>query len=71
MKPFLFFVLFVCAIFSCQSAGRSTDTALDLSENVEKYIDVVGALKNDQKQINKQRYKTLKIRDQVNLVCSH
>ena len=50
MKPFLSFVLFVCVIFSCRSADRSTDATLDLSENVEKCIDVVGTLKNAQKQ---------------------
>ena len=50
MKPFLSFVLFVCVIFSCRSADRRTDATLDLSENVEKCIDVVGTLKNAQKQ---------------------
>ncbi|MEY8487833.1 6-bladed beta-propeller [uncultured Parabacteroides sp.] len=48
MKVFLFFVIFVFFIFSCRSADRSTDTILDLSENVEKYIDVAGSLKNIQ-----------------------
>ena len=52
MKPFLSFVLFVCVIFSCRSADRRTDATLDLSENVEKCIDVVGTLKMLKNNVN-------------------
>ncbi len=50
MKILLFCVIFVFCLFSCRSKDRNTDTIVDTSENVEKYIDVVASLKNGQNQ---------------------